>query len=114
MVVLSEGSTLIDHSPGLFELGIAPLRIESIAILPDGIAGAAAARRPLQRLLVLLVGLVASLLEYIASWHHLRVANDHTGTVLGIENVGVLVGSTSSRNLLLTLRRLRRHSNSND
>lgn len=67
--------------------------------------------RPLQGILVLIVGLISSLLKDVCTRYYLRIANDQARAVLGVEDVGMLIGSVSSSDFLLTVNCLHCFSN---
>jgi hypothetical protein len=67
--------------------------------------------RPLQGILVLIVGLISSLLKDVCTRYYLRIANDQARAVLGVEDVGMLIGSVSSSDFLLAMNCLHCFSN---
>lgn len=91
---MGELRLLINHSLLVLEFRVAPLRIKGVLVVAQSIGAFVAARWSLQGFLVLIVGCIASLLEDVAvipGWLALRVFHEHTGAVLGSENIHVLV-----------------------
>jgi hypothetical protein len=103
MVILLELSTFIYKRLLVFELGVAPFRVESALIIAEGIGWPMATWWPLHWVLITVVGFIASLLEDIACDHDLRVLYDSTWAVFGVEDVDMLIAPTLWWYLLLTV-----------